>query len=79
MSSESNVRLDSCDRLSTTDLGLNLLMPAIYLTEDDVRELLDVETAIEVVEAAFRSLAEEKAVNVPRTRARARRASCCTR
>jgi ornithine cyclodeaminase/alanine dehydrogenase-like protein (mu-crystallin family) len=46
-------------------------MPAIYLTEDDVRELLDVETAIEVLEAAFRQLAEEKAVNVPRTRARA--------
>ncbi len=46
-------------------------MAAIYLTEADVRELLDVETAIEVVEGAFRGLAEEKAVNVPRTRARA--------
>jgi ornithine cyclodeaminase/alanine dehydrogenase-like protein (mu-crystallin family) len=46
-------------------------MPAIYFTEDDVRELLDVETAIQVLEAAFRHLAEEKAVNVPRTRARA--------
>jgi len=46
-------------------------MPAIYFTENDVRELLDVETAIEVLEAAFRQLAEEKAVNVPRTRARA--------
>jgi alanine dehydrogenase len=46
-------------------------MAAIYLTEDDVRELLDVETAIEAVEGAFRSLAEEKAVNVPRSRARA--------
>lgn len=46
-------------------------MAAIYLKEDDVRDLLDVETAIEVVEEAFRSLAEEKADNVPRTRARA--------
>lgn len=46
-------------------------MAAIYLREDDVRDLLDVETAIEVLEAAFRGLAEEKAVNVPRTRARA--------
>jgi alanine dehydrogenase len=46
-------------------------MPAIYFTEDDVRELLDVETAIQVLEAAFRHLAEERAVNVPRTRARA--------
>jgi len=45
-------------------------MAAIYLTEDDVRELLDVETAIEAVEGAFRALAEEKAVNVPRSRAR---------
>ena len=46
-------------------------MAAIYLTEDDVRELLDVETAIEAVEGAFRNLAEGKAVNVPRCRARA--------
>jgi ornithine cyclodeaminase/alanine dehydrogenase-like protein (mu-crystallin family) len=46
-------------------------MSAIYLKEDDVRELLDVETAIQVLEAVFRQLAEEKAVNVPRTRARA--------
>jgi alanine dehydrogenase len=46
-------------------------MPAIYLKEDDVRELLDVETAIEAVEGAFRALAEEKAANIPRTRVRA--------
>lgn len=46
-------------------------MPAIYLREDDVRELLDVETAVEVVEAAFRGLAEEKAANIPRSRVRA--------
>jgi alanine dehydrogenase len=46
-------------------------MAAIYLREDDVHELLDIETAIEAVEGAFRSLAEERAVNVPRTRARA--------
>jgi len=44
-------------------------MPAIYLTEDDVRELLDVATAIPLVEAAFRNLAEGKANNVPRARA----------
>jgi len=46
-------------------------MAAIYLREDDVRELLDVETAIEAVEVAFRNLADEKAVNIPRSRARA--------
>src|SRR5580698_10232683 len=45
-------------------------MAAIYLREDDVRELLDVETAIEAVEGAFRGLAEEKADNIPRSRAR---------
>lgn len=44
-------------------------MPAIYLTEADVQELLDVETAIEAVETAFRQLADGKAVNVPRRRA----------
>ncbi|HXY34566.1 MAG TPA: ornithine cyclodeaminase family protein [Planctomycetaceae bacterium] len=44
-------------------------MPAIYLTEDDVRELLDVAQAIPLVETAFRSLAEGKASNVPRARA----------
>jgi alanine dehydrogenase len=46
-------------------------MPAIYLREDDVRELLDVETAVEVVEGVFRGLAEEKAANIPRSRVRA--------
>jgi ornithine cyclodeaminase/alanine dehydrogenase-like protein (mu-crystallin family) len=44
-------------------------MPAIYLTEDDVRELLDVETAVPLVEVAFRSLADGKANNIPRARA----------
>ena len=32
-------------------------MPAIYLTEDDVRELMDMETSIELVEEAFRQMA----------------------
>jgi alanine dehydrogenase len=45
---------------------------AIYLTEDDVRELLDVATAIPLVEAAFRSFADGKANNIPRARAFAR-------
>jgi ornithine cyclodeaminase/alanine dehydrogenase-like protein (mu-crystallin family) len=47
-------------------------VPAIYLTEDDVRELLDVATAVPLVEAAFRNVAEGKATNVPRVRAFAR-------
>ena len=46
-------------------------MPAIYLREDDVRELLDMETSVEVVEAAFRGLADDQAANIPRSRARA--------
>lgn len=45
-------------------------MPALYLTENDVRELLDMEIAIEVVEEVFRQLAAGQAVNVPRSRAR---------
>ena len=46
-------------------------MPAIYLTEDDVRELMDMETSIEVVENAFHRMAAAEAVNVPRVRATA--------
>jgi alanine dehydrogenase len=46
-------------------------MSAIYLTEDDVRELLDVGTAIEVIEEAFRRFSEQKAANIPRSRAAA--------
>ncbi len=43
-------------------------MPAIYLTEDDVQELFDVDTAIPLVEAAFRNLSDGKAQNIPRAR-----------
>ena len=46
-------------------------MPALYLTEADVRELLDMEIAIDVVEEAFRQLASGGAMNVPRARAHA--------
>ena len=44
-------------------------MPAIYLTEDDVAWLLDMDSAIESVEEAFRQWAFEKADNQPRRRA----------
>ncbi len=47
-------------------------MPAIYLTEEDVRDLIDMETSIEVVEEAFRQLAAGNAKNVPRSRAAAK-------
>lgn len=46
-------------------------MPALHFTEDDVRELLDMEIAIDVVEEAFRQLASGGATNVPRSRAHA--------
>jgi ornithine cyclodeaminase/alanine dehydrogenase-like protein (mu-crystallin family) len=46
-------------------------MPVLHFTEDDVRELLDMEIAIDVVEEAFRQLATSGAVNVPRARAHA--------
>lgn len=46
-------------------------MTALYLTEADVRELLDMEIAIDVVEEAFRQLAGGGAMNVPRSRAHA--------
>lgn len=45
-------------------------MAALYLTEDDVAWLLDMETAIECVEEAFRQLGLERAENQPRRRVR---------
>ena len=45
-------------------------MPVLYLTERDVAGLLDMGTAIDVVEEAFRQLADKKATNVPRVRAK---------
>jgi ornithine cyclodeaminase/alanine dehydrogenase-like protein (mu-crystallin family) len=44
-------------------------MTALYLTEADVHELLDMEIAIDVVEEAFRQLGQGGAMNVPRARA----------
>ena len=38
-------------------------MPALFLTEDHVRELLDIPTAIEVVEEMFRRVADGRAKN----------------
>jgi ornithine cyclodeaminase/alanine dehydrogenase-like protein (mu-crystallin family) len=45
-------------------------MSVLYLSESDVRELLDMEIALEVVEEAFAQLAAGRATNVPRARAR---------
>lgn len=47
-------------------------MPALYLTEDDVRDLMDMEVAIPVVRTAFEQLAAGAAQNVPRVRAKAK-------
>jgi ornithine cyclodeaminase/alanine dehydrogenase-like protein (mu-crystallin family) len=46
-------------------------MSAIYLTEVDVQQLIDMPTAIEAVREAFEQLAAGGADNVPRVRARA--------
>lgn len=48
-------------------------MAALYLTEADVRELLDMEVALTAIEGAFRHLATGQAHNVPRARARGNR------
>jgi ornithine cyclodeaminase/alanine dehydrogenase-like protein (mu-crystallin family) len=45
-------------------------MPALYLSQSDVDQVLDMRLAIEVVEEAFRQLADRKATNVPRVRAK---------
>jgi ornithine cyclodeaminase/alanine dehydrogenase-like protein (mu-crystallin family) len=44
---------------------------AIFLTEDDVRDVIDMDTSINVIEQAFQALAEGKAENVPRRRSKA--------
>lgn len=46
-------------------------MSALYLTEDDVAWLLDIDTAIECVEEAFRQWGSERADNQPRRRVEA--------
>jgi alanine dehydrogenase len=46
-------------------------MSILYLTEEDVGQLLDMRTTIEVVEEMFRQWADGKAMNVPRVRAKA--------
>lgn len=43
-------------------------MPLLYLTEAEVRELLTMDLALEAVEAAFRKISLDEAVNVPRQR-----------
>lgn len=47
-------------------------MPALYLTETDVRELLDMQVAVDTIEEMFQKLADGAAENIPRHRARAR-------
>lgn len=46
-------------------------MPALFLTEENVRSLVDMPTAIDAVEAAFQEWADGQAMNVPRRRAKA--------
>ena len=43
-------------------------MPVLYLTEADVRRVLTMAVALPAVEAAFRKLALDEAVNCPRQR-----------
>ena len=46
-------------------------MSALFLTEDHVRDLLDMPMAIEVIEELFRELSNGRAKNVPRQRVQA--------
>src|ERR1051326_1679438 len=45
-----------------------LVMPVLLLSEEDVRQLLTMEMALEAVEAGLRKLALDEAVNIPRAR-----------
>jgi alanine dehydrogenase len=44
------------------------IMPVLYLTEDEVRQVLTMEMAIEGVEAGLRKMALEEAFSIPRVR-----------
>jgi len=46
-------------------------MPALFLTEQDVQSLVDMSTAVDVVQEAFLQWADGKAMNVVRRRAKA--------
>ncbi len=59
------------DRSANDDAPLVASTPVLYLAERDVEQLLDMRTCIECVEEAFRQLADGKAMNVPRRRAKA--------
>jgi ornithine cyclodeaminase/alanine dehydrogenase-like protein (mu-crystallin family) len=43
-------------------------MPVLYLTEDEVSQLISMDLALDAVSTAFRKLAVEEAVNIPRQR-----------
>jgi len=43
-------------------------MPVIYLTENEVRQVLTMDLALEAVEAGLRKVALDEAVNIPRAR-----------
>src|SRR5688572_17433253 len=63
------VRRHSANEYPATPPTEDSAMPALFLSEDDVRRLVDVRTAVDAVEEAFRQLAAGGAVNVPRFRA----------
>src|SRR5580658_3262959 len=44
------------------------MMPVLYLTEADVARVLTMDLALDAVSIAFRKLALEEAVNIPRQR-----------
>src|SRR5262245_43897724 len=45
------------------------MMPVLLLNEDEVRQLLTMDEALEAVEQALRKMALDEAVNIPRSRA----------
>src|SRR5947209_9394395 len=51
-----------------TDAPTEGAMPVLLLTEDDVRQLLTMDAALEAVEAGLRRVALDEAQSVPRTR-----------
>ena len=46
-------------------------MAALYITEDDVRSVMDMEKSLLITHKVFRELASGRAINIPRQRVRA--------
>src|SRR5947209_11254469 len=55
--------------LHPSSFTIEVAMPVLLLTEDDVRQVLTMDMALEAVEQGLRKMALDEVQNIPRTRA----------